>query len=201
MLIYNNIMRKLLILIILVISIKGYSQNRYHWDEIIEDGSILLLDDSTMSPVNGIVYDEYENQKISFEANYKNGVNNGSYKEWHENCVYIKRNISKKHLKKMNKRARYDFKKELEDYKKWHKNGCLKIDANYKNGWEDGIYKAWHENGKLEFQGSYVNGKAEDLHKAWYKSGQLRSEIYWKKGRLISERCFDINNIPITCED
>ena len=144
-------MRKLLILIILVISITGHSQNRYHWDETInnEDGSVLLLT-STMSPINGVVYDEHESdkrkKKLSFEASYKNGVNNGFYKEWHENG-YLK--------------FEGNFKDgwEYGVQKIWHINGQLAFQGNFVKGKSDGLHKEWYETGQLKSEKYWKKGK------------------------------------------
>ncbi len=45
-------------------------------------------------------------------------------------------------------------------YKKWHENGLLATEGNFKNGKEDGTWKYYHrENGKIRSEGNFLNGK------------------------------------------
>ena len=64
--------------------------------------------------------------------------------------------------------------------KRWHENGQLEFEGNYKYGKKHGQHKWWYPNGQLEFEEHYVNGKKHGLFKGWWKNGQLDYEGVFK---------------------
>ncbi len=67
-------------------------------------------------------------------------------------------------------------------WKYWHENGQLKIEANFKDGNRDGLYKDWYESGQLENKGNFKDGKEDGLWKKWHENGQLKVEENFKDG-------------------
>lgn len=67
-------------------------------------------------------------------------------------------------------------------YQKWHDNGQLKSECEYKNGVKEGPLKSWYENGQFWEECVYKNGKREGPLKSWYFDGQLEEEYEYKNG-------------------
>ena len=65
-----------------------------------------------------------------------------------------------------------------------YEDGQLKLEANYKDGQEDGLYKTWYENGQLRFEANYKDDERDGLYRKWYENGQLRFEANYKDGEL-----------------
>lgn len=68
-------------------------------------------------------------------------------------------------------------------YRKWHENGQIAVEENFKNGKQEGLGKSWHENGQVKAEGNYKNGKLEGLWKEWYPNGQIQLEADFKDGK------------------
>lgn len=89
-------------------------------------------------------------------------------------------------------------------YKKWHENGLLATEGNFKNGKEDGTWKYYHrENGKIRSEGNFLNGKKVGDWKSYDTNSTLSNlEIHdqilkeWKQiqydtlGNVIYEAIF-----------
>ena len=43
-------------------------------------------------------------------------------------------------------------------HRKWHLNGVLRVEVNYKKGLKHGVEKVWSSNGDLESKSRYKNG-------------------------------------------
>ena len=142
----NTMKQLLLILSIALLTVgSALSQNRYSQDEVILDkGKSMLKSDGT--PVNGIVYSEYENGQLRFETNFKDGEKHGLQRNWHVNGQL---------------EAETNFKDGKQDgmQKVWHENGQLKSETNYKDGKEDGLVREWYENGQVLYEKKYNDGK------------------------------------------
>ena len=54
-------------------------------------------------------------------------------------------------------------------------DGKIEAEANYKNGWRDGITKYWWKNRQLKWLNSYKDGRHYGENKGWYESGELKS--------------------------
>ena len=44
---------------------------------------------------------------------------------------------------------------------RYHDNGQLKEEANYKDGKQDGLYQRWHSNGQLKEEGNFKDGELD----------------------------------------
>ena len=71
------------------------------------------------------------------------------------------------------------------EYKEWHYNGQLAIDANYKNGELNGQYKQWSEDGQLEIDAEYKNDEEDGQYKQWHDNGQLKIDAKYNDGKII----------------
>jgi antitoxin component YwqK of YwqJK toxin-antitoxin module len=69
-------------------------------------------------------------------------------------------------------------------YRRWHENGQLESEANYKDGNLDGLYREFHENGKIKEEENYKDGNLDGLCRSWYCDGQLGEEANYKTGKL-----------------
>lgn len=69
---------------------------------------------------------------------------------------------------------------DTEVRKEYYESGQLKLEANFKDGKQNGISKAYYESGQLEGEGNFKDGKAEGISKAYYESGQLKQEVNYE---------------------
>ena len=61
-------------------------------------------------------------------------------------------------------------------WKKFHKNGQLKEEGNYKAGLKEGLHREWGEGGIRILEGIYTKGKANGLMKWYHERGHLAGE-------------------------
>ena len=68
-------------------------------------------------------------------------------------------------------------------YKRWHMNGQIEIDCNYKLNKKDGSYKSYFENGQIEFNKSYKEDSTDGHFIRYYKTGQKMWEGEFSSGK------------------
>ena len=73
----------------------------------------------------------------------------------------------------------------------YHKNGQVKIKANYDGGWQQGLEECFYKTGVLKFYGQYFNDAKHGQWKYYDDKGKLTNEEEWDKGMLISEKEYD----------
>jgi antitoxin component YwqK of YwqJK toxin-antitoxin module len=66
---------------------------------------------------------------------------------------------------------------------KYHENGQLNWEENFKDGKKDGIDKKYNENGQLEKKQSFKYNKKDGVSEEYYKNGQLEEKGNWKEGK------------------
>jgi antitoxin component YwqK of YwqJK toxin-antitoxin module len=66
------------------------------------------------------------------------------------------------------------------EYLRYHYNGTLWCQWNYKNSYRDGIQKDFHENGTLTKLYWYKDGKQDGECQEWWETGN-RCKHYWCK--------------------
>ena len=77
-------MKNILLIILLFVSLIGYSQNRYHIDEVTTQSDTLTFLIKDSSSVNGVVFELYENGQLKDEKYYKDGKPDGLERRWNE---------------------------------------------------------------------------------------------------------------------
>tara|TARA_R110001606_G_scaffold382021_2_gene543548 strand:- start:841 stop:1275 length:435 start_codon:yes stop_codon:yes gene_type:complete len=113
-----------------------------------------------MKPLNGIIYEAYENGQLMYERNYKDGKEDVLLRGWYEDGQ-LKYECNVKDGKKDG----------LERW--WHENGQLEYEYNYKDGKKDGLDRTWYENGQLKYECNFK----DDLlisEKGYDKDGNLK---------------------------
>jgi len=70
-------------------------------------------------------------------------------------------------------------------YKKWHMNGQIEIDCNYKLNKRDGVYKKYFENGQIEFDTNYKNDSTDGHNIKYYKNGKKNWEGEFSSGKEV----------------
>ena len=165
---------------------QGNQVFRYHDSETytIDD---ILFSINDKKPLTGLVFQTFQNGKISIECEYKNGLKNGEFSAWYENG---------------NKQFVATFIDNVANssFKKWHENGNLDIDCHYKNGLQHGASKQFYENGNLQIETFYSNGVINGYIKTWYESGQIRFHKIMKDGIEVSIKCWSESGIIKECE-
>ena len=166
-------------------------QKRYKLDEVsgysFNDEEI-VYSNSDGEPVNGILVSN-SNQDMGA---FVNGKRDGLHYLWFggtkaEECYYsngVKDGV----------------------LKRWWHNGRLFVEAHYKNGVQEGTYQSWTENGILLDSGVYVNGEFTGVFRKQHKKiinaghlslntgkmGGLSEEYYYKNGKLIRSRKWNV---------
>ena len=75
-------MKNLLLILSIALLTIGCSPERYSIDEVTMNTGILLIDGT---PVDGIVFAEFENGQLWREENYQYGKQHGLQRYWHKN--------------------------------------------------------------------------------------------------------------------
>ncbi len=101
-------------------------------------------------------------------------VENGEYKEWHDNGqLYVQYHYIKDKI--------------YGEYKEWCENGQLSHQTQYIEGKIHGEYKAWFDNSQLRIQTNYVKGKTYGEYKEWCENGQLNHQTQYIEGKIHGE--------------
>ena len=119
--------------------------------------SIWYLKDSE-TPYTGKVYSLYPNGKMKSQRNYKDGVMDGLWTQWHEN--------GQKWIKENYKDG------EMDGLQVWYyENGRKHLESSWKDGKENGLWLMWHENGQKFVKENYKDGEKVSA-KYWNSKGE-----------------------------
>ena len=126
-------------------------------------------------PLDGIVFQLYEDGDTQFIQAYKEGKKHGEWKKFYKNKQLAERRYYQEGLKEGlfeaywpsgNKKIKYHFKKDLYhgNNKGWLDDGTKVQDMNYNNGKEIGLQKTWYPNGQLKSNYLVKNGRRYGLY-------------------------------------
>ena len=146
------------------------------------------------SPYTGNIFDLYRNNQVLFEAGYKDGLLDGTYKKYYSNGnideiknyksgilegPYIKKDDAGLKVKEGN------YKSNIADGKWKHYFGedevLIKIRV-WKSGKRSGIWKSYYLNGNPNQEVSWEDSKKNGIEKSWYENGELYNEVNYKEG-------------------
>lgn len=65
------------------------------------------------------------------------------------------------------------------------------MEANFKDGKQDGKTISWHSNGQKEHEATYQAGNLDGIFTEWNEDGKKISESTFKDGQVIKEEWFD----------
>ncbi|UII18965.1 toxin-antitoxin system YwqK family antitoxin [Fulvivirga ligni] len=150
-------------------------------------------------PYNGVVVSKHPNGQKKFESVFKNGTDNGEFREWDDEGNLLELSQSQ-NGKNHGKYVRYypSGKKyfQVEYYKgqptgeatEWHENGKIKIAYYYENGLENGSYILWDSTGTKLLEGQMKDGKRDgEWHEYWKNQGYMVINTY-NKGELVDSK-------------
>jgi antitoxin component YwqK of YwqJK toxin-antitoxin module len=121
----------------------------------------------------------YEGGIIKSSGTYKNGIPEGTYREYSLDGKITSSKIFKDGI--LAAEGIYDLSdKEQGPWKEYHPNGQIKSQGEYKDGKRIGEWVFYYPNGKLEQKGKYdKKGQAQGAWNWYYESGNLlREENY-----------------------
>ena len=105
-------------------------------------------------PFSGSVKDVFNNDQISYEGKYKNGLKNGLFKTYYNNGQ-VKKQVN---FVKGNEEGKVE---------EFHKNGNLKSSYLVKDGTiSDGLFKIYDKDGYVEKFEFYLNNKSLDYYES-----------------------------------
>lgn len=73
--------------------------------------------------------------------------------------------------------------------------------SNYSKHIRHGSHKQWFEDGSVKIEANYKNGKENGPLLSYWENGQAKRNDFYKKGRLKEGECWDKNGIPINHYD
>ena len=134
----------------------------------------------------GTIYTLAPNQKDTTQIkNYKDGKEDGVWKQFYENGRLKETRFFK------------EGKKEGE-YIGWYMNGQKQLDYFFVNDEYEGTCREWASNGQLIKEMNYKAGHEEGNEKAWYDNGKIRSNYFMQDGRryglLGTKNCVNVSD-------
>ena len=107
----------------------------------------------------------FENEKVSRETNYRNGIKEGKEILYHRNN---------------NKSAETNYKNGKKEGKEilYHQNSKVSCECNYRNDKREGKYTRFAPNGEISSEHNYVNGKQVGIQKN-YNGYQTKGKKSW----------------------
>ncbi len=75
--------------------------------------------------------------------------------------------------------------------KGYYESGQLRLEANYKDGKQEGITKVYYEVGLLKLEGNFKDGKLHGITKGYYENGELNYVDTYKKGKKINRKVYN----------
>ncbi|WP_288765206.1 toxin-antitoxin system YwqK family antitoxin [uncultured Porphyromonas sp.] len=119
---------------------------------------------------NGEYKEWHENEQLKLRENYKNGNLDGPSEEWYDNGQLKTCGDWKKGNREGIKESFYE-------------NGQLESKINYSGGYRDCVIEEWYPNGQLKQKPKYKDGKVEGVQERWYENGQLEIRGQFHGGR------------------
>tara|TARA_R110000803_G_scaffold19243_1_gene50604 strand:+ start:280 stop:693 length:414 start_codon:yes stop_codon:yes gene_type:complete len=68
--------------------------------------------------------------------------------------------------------------------RRYHDNGQLQSEFNYKDDKLDGEKKLWYPSGKLASEFNFKDGERDGMCRSYYNTGQIQWEAHYKDGKL-----------------
>ena len=146
----------------------------------------LVFYKASMEPVNGIVYDLFEDGKTKYQYSYLNGKKHGLSKSWYANeqleqeVNYL--NGKRKGYEKwwyetgqLKKKALWE-NDELIELFIWYNNGQPEFIGPRKDKFGNEKTTFYFPNGLLQEESHYKNEKQHGTQKSWHDNGQLKIE-------------------------
>ncbi|WP_418262581.1 energy transducer TonB [Flavobacterium faecale] len=179
---------KLILLLILLISVKNYSQITTSINNYTENDKLIYLDsagnitseiahkyyriikDYNLEKKNYRVFDYYRSGSLFMEGTSDNRelvLKNGLFTYYYENG-------NKKGV------ANYVNRVQEGEEIKWYKNGVKQSVKNYANGKLDGKNSSWYDNGNQKSTSFYIRGGVNGKVTDWYENGNKKSEVVYE---------------------
>ena len=131
----------------------------------------------------------YESGEIKFESSFNDGKIDKRKNYENENIVgqtlfyYHYNGILSVEIDWKLDAADGKFKKHGKETK-WHNNGQLKSEQNFKDGeMDDGKWTTWYENGQKESDEFIKDGNPNGVQTGWHENGQKKVEVNFKDGK------------------
>lgn len=121
--------------------------------------------------INGKYQNTYkrfnEEELLIYEAHYKDGLKNGSFKEWYENGKQLKEECFYKD-------------DEFDGHRReWYENGQLKKVSFYINGEKEGLFIEYQMDGTKIFENTWKDGDITHYVDEFYENGNKKFESVW----------------------
>ena len=138
---------------------KAEGVNAEELEERLVDGIFMTYYKGSDTLYTGKAFGLHENGQKRWEANYKDGKEEGLRVEWYDTGE---------------KTQETNFKDGWEEGLRvgYYKNGQKSEEENFKNGNQDGLHVMWHENGQKMFEANWKDDKILPARKYWDSKGE-----------------------------
>lgn len=120
---------------------------------------------------NKVKKEYYTNGNIKYEAEMKDGKQNGHFIKYHPNGkIAIEGSFVN------NQREGY--------FKTYFENGILKDEGYYKKGLGNGLMKEYYESGEIKNEAEMIDGKQVGVLKTYFKNGKLEKKSEYSDGKV-----------------
>jgi antitoxin component YwqK of YwqJK toxin-antitoxin module len=113
-------------------------------------------------------------KKVNFQDNYRRAFN-ASDKSPISGVVIFKDSTGK-----ISTELKYE--NGIIEFVRIWSDSSLFLEANYKNGKENGLWKRWYSEKKIQSEKYFKNGLKDSIWKSWYPNGKLMYEIQYSNG-------------------
>jgi len=132
----------------------------------------------------------YEAGQLKTEGNYETGLKEGLHRTWEDNGILLLEGFYAKG--------------KANGLMKWfHERGHLAGEGNMENGIRIGKWKICdvQENGFC-IEANFKDGKRDGIWKIYHEDARdkLWKEQTWKDDKIVSEKCWDKDGLPIECK-
>ena len=137
----------------------------------------------------------YENGKLKYKSNYKNGKREGEYliyQVYEDGKIWVKGNFKdgkgEGEFLTYYVNGQLEYKRNFKDGKlenkvafSYYENGQLRRKENYKDGKKNGEWLWYFDNGQLKYKTNYKDGKKDGEYLWYYEDGQLEIKKNYNK--------------------
>lgn len=116
-------------------------------------------------------YRESMGEKLLVDGNYRDGLKDGQWEEWHENGIPKSSQLWEKGSPQGWLRT-------------YHPSGNLKLKVEFENGKKKGFEESWYDNGDRKSYTSWLDGIKHGPHQQWFENGQEALRCMYERGDL-----------------
>jgi len=187
-------MKKVLLLIMTVISFVSCSEKEIDFDNLVERNG-KAYEVNSEKPYSGKISKKNNKGQFIITGHYNNGLKDKEWVEYYKNGQKSKvSNFSKNKLNGIQEfytnkgqlvsKLKYNDGLKNGEFESFYDNGNKKSKGKYSNNNYNGLIEEWYDDSKNKLKGNFINGEYDGLIEIWYSNGKPKSVINYVKGQL-----------------